>query len=63
MIRIHVIDSFQEVITVNYEDLENKPSINGVTLEEDMELEDIGITELTPDMVSEIFLEVYGVIL
>ena len=58
-----MIDSFQEVITVNYEDLENKPSINGVTLEEDMELEDIGITELTPDMVSEIFLEVYGVIL
>lgn len=58
-----MIDSFQEVITVNYEDLENKPSINGVTLEEGMELEDIGITELTPDMVSEIFLEVYGVIL
>jgi len=26
-------------------------------------LEDIGITELTPDMVSEIFLEVFGVIL
>jgi len=48
---------------VNYEDLENKPSINGVTLEEGMELEDIGIEELTPDMVSEIFLEVFGVIL
>lgn len=48
---------------MNYEDLENKPSINGVTLEEGIELEDIGITELTPDMVSEIFLEVFGVIL
>lgn len=48
---------------MNYEDLENKPSINGVTLEEGMELEDIGIEELTPDMVSEIFLEVFGVIL
>jgi hypothetical protein len=48
---------------MNYEDLENKPSINGVTLEEGMELEDIGIQELTPDMVSEIFLEVFGVIL
>lgn len=63
MIWIHEICSFQEVISVNYEDLENKPSINGVTLEEGMELEDIGITELTPDMVSEIFLEVFGVIL
>jgi hypothetical protein len=48
---------------MNYEDLENKPSINGVILEEGMELEDIGIQELTPDMVSEIFLEVFGVIL
>ena len=48
---------------MDYEELENKPSINGVTLEEGMELEDIGISELTPDMVSEIFLEVFGVIL
>lgn len=48
---------------MDYEELENKPSINGVTLEEGMELEDIGISELTPGMVSEIFLEVFGVIL
>ena len=48
---------------MNYEDLENKPSINGVTLDEGMDLEDIGITELPPDMVSEIFLEIFGVIL
>lgn len=48
---------------MDYEALENKPSINGVTLEEGMELEDIGIQELTPGMVSELFLEVFGVIL
>ena len=48
---------------MDYETLENKPSINGVTLTSDMTLEDVGIVELTPDMVSEIFLEVFGVIL
>lgn len=48
---------------MDYNELENKPSINGTTLESDLELEDIGISELTPDMVSEIFLEVFGVIL
>lgn len=48
---------------MDYNELDNKPSINGTTLEGDLELEDIGISELTPDMVSEIFLEVFGVIL
>lgn len=48
---------------MDYEDLDNKPTINGVTLTEGMELEDVGISELPPDMVSEIFLEVFGVIL
>lgn len=48
---------------MDYNDLENKPSINGVTLESDMTLEDIGILELTPEMVSEIFSETYGVVL
>lgn len=48
---------------MDYDTLTDKPSINGVTLEEGLELEDIGITELPPDMVSEIFLEVFGVIL
>lgn len=48
---------------MDYETLDNKPTINGVTLEEGLELEDIGITELSPDMVSEIFLETFGVIL
>lgn len=48
---------------MDYNDLENKPSINGTVLEGDLELEDIGISELTPEMVSEIFLETIGVIL
>ena len=48
---------------MDYAELENKPSINGTTLEGDLELEDIGISELTPDMVSEIFFELFGVLL
>jgi hypothetical protein len=48
---------------MDYETLENKPTINNVTVEGDMTLEDIGILELTPEMVSEIFLEVFGIIL
>lgn len=48
---------------MDYNELENKPTINGVTLEGDLELEDIGISELPPEMVSEIFMEVFGVIL
>lgn len=48
---------------MDYETLENKPTINGVPLSGDMTLEDVGILEMTPEMVSEIFLEVYGSIL
>lgn len=48
---------------MNYEELDNKPSINGVELVPGMELTDIGILEMTPEMVSEIILEVFGVIL
>jgi hypothetical protein len=48
---------------MNYEELENKPSVNGIELVPGMELADIGILELTPDMVAEIFLEIFGVIL
>lgn len=48
---------------MDYEQLDNKPTINNVTLEGDMTLEDVGILELTPEMVSEIFLEIFGVIL
>ena len=35
----------------DYEKLDNKPSINGVELTSDMELADIGILEMTPDMI------------
>lgn len=48
---------------MDYETLENKPSINGVELTGDMTLEDVGILELTPEMVSELFLEVFGIVL
>jgi hypothetical protein len=48
---------------MDYTDLTNKPTINGVELEPDMELEDIGINELTPEMVSELYLETFGYIL
>lgn len=48
---------------MDYNDLSNKPTINGVTLEGDMELEDVGIVELTPEMVAELYLETFGFIL
>jgi hypothetical protein len=48
---------------MDYADLENKPTINGTVIEGDMELEDVGILELPPEMVSEMFLETFGVIL
>lgn len=47
----------------NYDNLENLPSINGTTVQGDLTLEDIGIIELTPEMVSELVLETFGVIL
>lgn len=47
----------------DYDQLDNKPSVNGVTLEGDLELKDIGILEMTPEMVSEIFLETFGYLL
>ena len=48
---------------MDYETLENKPSINGVELKPGMELEDIGIVEMSPEMVSELFFETFGYIL
>lgn len=48
---------------MDYEECTNKPTINGTELTGDLELEDVGISELTPDMVSDIFLEVFGVML
>lgn len=48
---------------MNYEELDNLPTINGVEVVGDMTLEDLGIIELSPEMVSELFLEVFGVVL
>ena len=48
---------------MDYNQLENKPSINGVELTSDIGLSDIGLSEMTTEMVSEIFLETFGVIL
>ena len=48
---------------MDYENIENKPSINGVVLESDMDLSDIGLIEMTPSMVAELVLETFGVIL
>lgn len=48
---------------MDFENLDNLPTINGVTVKGDLSLEDIGIIELTPKMVSEIWLEIFGVLL
>lgn len=48
---------------MDYQDLDFKPTINGRELQPDMELEDIGIVELTPEMVSELYLETFGFLL
>jgi hypothetical protein len=45
------------------ENVVQTPSINGVELTGEMSLTDIGIIELTPEMVSELFLETFGVTL
>lgn len=48
---------------MDYNVLSNKPSINGVELNSDLQLSDLGLSEITPEMVSEIFLEIFGVVL
>lgn len=48
---------------MNYEEIDNYPTINGVEVVGDLTLEDLGIIELSPEMVSELFLEVFGVVL
>jgi hypothetical protein len=44
----------------DYLTLENKPSVNGVELQPGLSLEDIGVTEMTPEMVTELYLEIFG---
>lgn len=48
---------------IDYNDLNNKPTINGVELTSDMELKDIGIHEMSPEIVNEIFLKTFGYLL
>lgn len=45
---------------MDYNELDNKPTINNVELRSDMDLNDIGILEMSPEMVNEIFLEIFG---
>lgn len=48
---------------MNYNQLENKPTINGVEVDGDLTLTDIGILEMTPEEVNEVFLETFGYLL
>lgn len=48
---------------MDYNECTNKPSINGVVLEGDLDITDIGIVEMSPEMISLIFLETFGFIL
>lgn len=59
----HILSFKLEGSFMDYNDLTNKPSINGVELTSDMDLQDIGILEMTPEMVAEIFLETFGYLL
>lgn len=47
----------------DYNDLDNKPTINGNELTSNMSLNDIGLVEMTPEMVTESFLEIFGYII
>jgi hypothetical protein len=47
----------------DYNQLDNKPTINGVVVEGDLTLSDIGILEMSPEEVNEIFLETFGYLL
>lgn len=48
---------------MNYNELDNLPTINGVEVKGDLTLNDIGILEMTPEEVNEIFLETFGYLL
>lgn len=47
----------------DYNQLENLPTINGIEVKGDLTLNDIGILEMTPEEVNEIFLETFGYLL
>ena len=46
-----------------HNDVTNKPSINGVEVDGNLEITDIGIVEMPTEMISDIFLETFGFIL
>ena len=48
---------------MNYNELDKLPTINGVEVKGDLTLNDIGILEMTPEEVNEIFLETFGYLL
>lgn len=48
---------------MDYNELNNKPTINGFELTQETDVSDIGFIEISPEMVSELFLETFGVIL
>jgi len=47
----------------SYDELEDKPSINGETVEGDKTFEDYGLVAMNAEEVTEVFLEVFGYIL
>ena len=47
----------------DYNQLDNKPTINGVEVKDNLSLSDIGILEMSPEEVNEIFLETFGYLL
>lgn len=48
---------------MDYNELDNLPTINGIEVKGDLTLTDIGILEMTPEEVNEIFLETFGSLL
>lgn len=50
----------QKVSTSNYEDLYNKPSINGVQLIRDKSFEDLGVDSMSNMEIKQIFNNVFG---
>lgn len=50
-------------VFMDYNELDNLPTINGVEVKGDLTLNDIGILEMSPAEVNEIVLETFGYIL
>ena len=54
---------FRSVVkpTTDYETLTNKPRINGIILDGDISLEDLGVSTISDDQIDRIFDETEGV--